>query len=159
MLFIPRFAVYFIWEDLLLKKTGKIIIGILVAVAAIVLLLSLFGGNLTAKKVSYFTILEKIKTDEEGITKVTIDEYKVVLYARSTAKYYAYYDRDNADSTNEIKQTIIEENSSRPANSTPIDLSFTDPNAGSVWSSLLPIMGTVLVALLLFFWMRSARRS
>ncbi|MBQ7948572.1 MAG: ATP-dependent zinc metalloprotease FtsH [Clostridia bacterium] len=38
----------------------------------------------------------------------------------------------------------------------PFELSFADPNAGSIWSSLLPIFGVVLVALMFWLIMRSA---
>ncbi|MBR2646001.1 MAG: ATP-dependent zinc metalloprotease FtsH [Clostridia bacterium] len=37
-----------------------------------------------------------------------------------------------------------------------IAVEFADPNAGNIWSSLLPIVGVVLVALMFFFIMRSA---
>ncbi len=37
-----------------------------------------------------------------------------------------------------------------------ISISYTDPNAGSVWSSLLPFLGILLVGFLFFMLMRSA---
>ncbi len=37
-----------------------------------------------------------------------------------------------------------------------IDIHFTDPNAGSIWSSLFPILGVVLVAVMFWSLMRSA---
>ncbi len=36
------------------------------------------------------------------------------------------------------------------------EIEFTDPNAGSVWSSLFPLLGVVLVALMFWLIMRSA---
>ncbi len=142
-----------------MKKSGRVIFGIIGAVLLVVLLLSLFGGNLTSTKVSYYDMIDKIQ-HEERITKVTIDEYKVVLYAGNTAKYYAYYDRDNALSTGEIKYHINRVNEIRKQNGKEeIKLSFTDPNAGSIWSSILPILGGLLLLLLIFYWMRSAQNG
>ena len=37
-----------------------------------------------------------------------------------------------------------------------IDIQFTDPNAGSIWTSLFPLFGVVLVALMFWLMMRNA---
>ena len=37
-----------------------------------------------------------------------------------------------------------------------INLEFTDPNAGSIWSSIMPILGVVAVSIIFFIIMRSA---
>ena len=44
-------------------------------------------------------------------------------------------------------------------NNPNIDIKFTDPNAGSIWSSLFPLLGVVLVALMFWLMMRNASNA
>lgn len=43
-----------------------------------------------------------------------------------------------------------------PSNLPTPEINFADPNAGSVWSSLIPVFGVILVALMFWLIMRSA---
>lgn len=53
-------------------------------------------------------------------------------------------------------QSVLAFIQSLGANAANLKIKFTDPNAGSIWSSLLPILGVVLVAFMFWMLMRSA---
>ena len=59
---------------------------------------------------------------------------------KSTIGFTTNYARSDSDNL------FIRENLSKAG----VPLAFTDPNAGSIWSALLPIFGTVIIAIIFF---------
>ncbi len=120
----------------------------MVAVLVGILLSNVLNG---AKEIDAAEFLTKLQNGE--IKKLYIDAYNWTGYAvdangRVTATYEtvmpSIYDFNSfmvmADKYG-VKLTNIE---------------FADPNAGSIWSSLLPIFGVILVALMFWLIMRNA---
>ena len=88
-----------------------------------------------------------------AITNVLVDNYTVsftftVTYSNSartteSRTYYAYYSRSN-DSVAELEGFLTKAG---------VPYTYTNPNAGSIWSSLLPILGFIVVAVIFFILM------
>ena len=82
------------------------------------------------------------------VSRVLIDDYSVtfdlVITYNSSAQeirsYYAYFSRSNA-SVEEIEGFL---------DVAGISYGYTNPNAGSIWSSLLPLLGFIVVAVIFF---------
>lgn len=111
----------------------------------------------------YFAFLEKVEElepDEKNVVKKGTVELHVNQYnVRGIFKYadgsIAYYELEagpsffNADNP---KLTEWEEN----FGSQIIQLKYTDPNSGSIWSGLVTLGGIVLVSVVFYLIMRSA---
>ncbi len=137
-----------------MNKKSKIIIWIVVGVVAVLLLGILFSDmfDFSAKTLSEFMTLLK---EDTNIKEISFDAYEYfaldangrVLYSSVGPSVYGYADfevfRDVA--MNEYGVDLSK-----------IAVSFTDPNAGSIWSSLMPLLGVVLVAVMFWMIMRSA---
>ncbi len=126
------------------------ILGIVAIVVFGVLLTQVISG---AKEITMTEFLVKLQSGE--ITELYVDAYnwtgKVVdANGRVTATFEtvmpSIYDFTSFEAFVESYNIDI----------TRLDVSFEDPNAGSIWSSLLPILGILLMGLLFFFMMRSA---
>ena len=137
-----------------MNKKSKIIIWIVVGVVAVLLLGILFSDmfDMTAKTLSEFMTLLK---EDPNIKEISFDAYEYfaldgggrVLYSTVGPSVYGYADfevfRDVA--MNEYGVDLSK-----------IAVSFTDPNAGSFLTSLMPLLGVVLVAVMFWMIMRSA---
>ncbi len=132
-----------------MNKKTKTIIWIVVAVigvALLVLLLSdIIGGT---QELTFTEFIKKLATGE--ITELYVDGYQWQGSTKTGATFstvapsiYEY------SSLMALMQGLGEKASS-------ISISFTDPNAGSIWSSIMPIIGVVLVAIVFWLIMRSA---
>ncbi|MBE5739632.1 MAG: ATP-dependent zinc metalloprotease FtsH [Clostridiales bacterium] len=137
-----------------MNKKTKTIIWIIVAVLAVVLvgilLSDVVGG---AQEISFTQFMAKLASGE--INRLHVDGYnwtgylidasgKVVSGSKSyTAVAPSLYDY-------EAVRALIETFQGK------IDIQFTDPNAGSIWTSLFPLFGVVLVALMFWLMMRNA---
>ena len=107
------------------------------------------------------------QTEPIIIEKVIFDAYQWTAISKGGQKYYAIgpsmysmeglnfidrvtngYFKEVLGATGEVVKVWV----------APLDInfSFTDPNAGSIWSSLLPFLGILLVGFLFFMLMRSA---
>ena len=82
---------------------------------------------------------------EATVYDVVIDNYNIGFKIRVTNEglsrdvhFTTVYSRSASD---ELQKTMIAKG---------INFTYTDPNAGSIWSSLLPLLGTVLVAVIFF---------
>jgi len=142
-----------------LNKKTKTIIWIVVAVAAFALIGVLFTNVLTgADELTFTDFLAKLK--EGKITELYIDAYNWTAYVKdANGKVTEAYTTVapsiyNYDSFYYFCHTlgVIPEATGQ----LPFALNFTDPNAGSMISSLLPVLGIVLVALMFWLMMRSA---
>ncbi len=117
-------------------------------VAAAALLWVLLSQVLNrATTVSLPEFIELVKTGK--ITEIYIDAYNWtgkgggVTYEAVGSSLYDYLSYSQFLSDAKIDPTKVK-------------ITFTDPNAGSIWSSLLPIISVVLVALMFWLIMRSA---
>ena len=132
-----------------MNKRTKTIIWIVVAVVAVVLVSILLSDVLNGGKELTFT--EFMTAISQGeINELYIDGYTwegyFVIDGKITKSYYtiapSVYDYD-------AMWALLKEFPS-------LSIQLTDPNAGSIWSSLLPIFGVLLVALMFWLIMRSA---
>ena len=112
--------------------------------------------------------LQRLKKDKDGnylsgekdsdwedvtvITGINISEYKIYgnvkVGGKTVAKYYAvgpsFYSSPTKDSLLGVWMDEFD-----------ISVSYKDPNAGSIWSSVLPIGGVILVCVVFWLIMRS----
>ncbi len=135
-----------------MKKKTKTIVWIIVAIVGALLLYSLLGeviNKTTELKFNEFIV--KLSSGE--ITELYIDAYNWTGYSVVDGKTVATY-TTVAPSTYDYAsfQAFIESLGGR----VNFSVEFKDPNAGSIWSSLLPILGIGVFALLFWMIMRSA---
>ena len=142
-----------------MNKKTKTIIWIVLAIVGVFLVSLLLSDVIAgAKEKSFNEFLALLKAGQ--INKLHIDAYNwtgylvdangKVLETYTTVAPSIY----NYDSFYYFCHTlgIVPET----AGAFPFELNFTDPNAGSIWSSLIPVFGIVLVALMFWLIMRSA---
>ena len=142
-----------------MNKKTKTIIWIVLAIVGVFLVSLLLSDVIAgAKEKSFNEFLALLKAGQ--INKLHIDAYNwtgylvdangKVLETYTTVAPSIY----NYDSFYYFCHTvgIVPE----AAGVFPFELNFTDPNAGSIWSSLIPVFGIVLVALMFWLIMRSA---
>ena len=130
-----------------MNKKTKTIIWAVVAVVVVALfaflLTDIFGGP---ESVSFNEFMTKI---EDGtITQMYIDGYVWTGYGTDVS--YTTVAPSLYDFTSVF--TFL----ANIPNATSLSIEFADPNAGSVWSSIFPILGVVLVAVMFWLIMRSA---
>ena len=86
------------------------------------------GAEILHVEFDGYVVNFSLKIKQNNNTQAVISY--TTVYSRSTAK--------------DLEATLTESG---------ISYSYTDPNAGSIWSSLLPIGGTIIVAIILFILM------
>ncbi len=153
------------------KKTKTIIwivVGILIVALVGVLLSDVLAG---AKELNSVEFLAKLATGE--INELHIDAYnwtgyKVDASGKIVESYTAVMPSVYDFSSFQAAETYIRSQSiflTDPAAQEALanfslmqlkDITFSDPNAGSIWSSLFPFISIVLVALMFWLIMRSA---
>ena len=142
-----------------MNKKTKTIIWIVVAIIGVFLIGLLLSDVIAgAKEKDFDEFLALLKAGQ--INKLHIDAYNWTGYlVDANGKILETYTTVgpsiyNYDSFYYFCHTvgIVPET----AGTFPFELNFTDPNAGSIWSSLIPVFGIVLVALMFWLIMRSA---
>ena len=143
-----------------MSKKTKTIIWIVVVIVAVVLIGILLSDVINrATELPFNEFLAALK--KGTINEVYIDAYnwtgyvvngegKVVETYKTVAPSIYNYDSFYWFC---LDMGLVSQTAGAPL---PFELSFADPNAGSIWSSLLPIFGVVLVALMFWLIMRSA---
>ena len=143
-----------------MSRKKKTLIWITVGIAVAVLLYILFSNIGGAKELNFTQLLSLIEKGKyvagdkvieldvgEKITDIYLDAYQWTLVTSKGAKYTAIgpsmYDAYGL----QVIESFI---------SKGINMHYADPNAGSIWSSLLPLGGTLLLGLLFFFMLRGA---
>ncbi len=136
-----------------MNKKTKTIIWVIVAVLGVLLIGTLLSSVLNAaKEITWAEFFTKIEKGE--VTELYVDAYNWTAVTES-GKYtavgpsiYSYLDFSMfiQDAGLSVTNGFIAD----------IKITFADPNAGSVWSSIFPILGVVLVALMFWLIMRSA---
>lgn len=161
-----------------MNKKTKTIVWIIVSVLAVLivgaLLMNAIGG---AEEISYMQFLQKIASGE--ITKIYVDAYQWTGYAENAtyttvgpsiysfgdfSSFLASFGTSSSGAGSLFADIPLAAGESYEALAAAVGnvdwnnlvIEFSDPNAGSVWSSLLPFFGVVLVALMFWLIMRSA---
>ncbi len=149
-----------------MNKRTKSIIWIIVAVVAIGLVGILLSDMLSAAKpVSIPEFIGKLASGE--INELYVDAYKwtgyVVVDGRVTAAYTVtmpnIYDFSSFQAVEEYILSCLQRSGvSNPTFSLMMLSRFemVDPNAGSIWSSLVPLLGFALLSIVFWLIMRSA---
>ena len=145
-----------------------IIVGIVGLVLLWILLSDVFGGP---TEISMSEFLQRVASGQ--ITKIEVDGYNWIGYVMEgkqvkesyTAVMPSIYDFDSyhsfLDLIGAITQDVGQGNGMYAAIQTAFEagkltIELADPNEGSIWSSLLPLGGTLLLGLLFFFMLRGA---
>ena len=142
-----------------MKRKTKVLIWITVGIAAAMLLFVLFSDIFGGATELDFTQLmsaiyngkyengKEIVTIDGAITKVYLDAYEWTAVTANGQKFVAIgpsmYDSQAVELIAELSKKNI-------------SVVYSDPNAGSIWSSLLPLGGMILIGLLFFFMLRGA---
>ena len=139
-----------------MNKKTKTIFWIVFAVLAVALIGFLISDFINqGKELSINAFVEKLRTGE--INKLYVDAYSWTGYVLSNGKITAEYTTVAPSiydfSSYSVLYDFLAKNG---VNISSIDIYMTDPNAGSIWSSIFPLLSIVLVALMFFFLMRSA---
>ena len=138
------------------KKTKRIIWLIVIAVAVGLLFILLSDVVGRAQEISFTQFMEKLAKGE--ITRLHVDGYKWTGYLTDASGKVV----SNSKSFTTIAPSLYDYEAVKALLQdihTSIDIKFTDPNAGSIWSSLLPLLGVVFVALMFWLMMRSASNA
>ena len=125
-----------------MSKTAKIVLWSLLGVILIIILVSVLTSWLNSgRTIDYSEVAGYVQSGE--IDRIVVDDYNLICYKDGRVVYEATFGR----SDEEIALLI------NWANDTKLDFTFTftDPNAGSFISYLIPIIGVVLVCVV--FWL------
>ena len=159
------------------NKTLWIVLGVIIAIIA-VLSLSTCINTSTSVNTSEFDEIVALMQDDGKLTKEEIKESKNIKVLKSMLNSANYTDvqmqnvvfdsyvisfelKVNGASGNSVGAftTNYSRNDSKieeielALRKAGVDYSYTDPNAGSIWSSLLPLGGCVLIAIVFFIIM------
>lgn len=125
-----------------MSKTAKIVLWSLLGVILIIILVSVLTSWLNSgRTIDYSEVAGYVQSGE--IDRIVVDDYNLICYKDGRVVYEATFGR----SDEEIALLI------NWANDTKLEFTFTftDPNAGSFISYLIPIIGVVLVCVV--FWL------
>ena len=135
-----------------MNKKSKTIFWILIGIAGVALIVFLLSDVINAStKVDFRQFMQHLGNGD--FVELYIDAYNWsgVTKGGQTINtvgpsLYSYQDFS----------AFIEQYGAALGNIGGFKLEFADPNAGSIWSSLFPLFGVLLVAILFYFIMRSA---
>lgn len=125
-----------------MSKTAKIVLWTILGIVLIIILVSVLTSMLSGgRTIDYSEVGGYVQSGE--IDRIVVDDYNLICYKGGRVVYEATFGR----SDEEIALLI------QWSNDTSLDFSFTftDPNAGSFVSYLIPIIGVVLVCVV--FWL------
>ena len=131
-----------------MNKKSKVILWIVIGVVAValisILMSDILGG---ATELSFNEFMVKLTNGE--INSLYVDAYSWTgkgangSFVTTAPSIYNYADLMSL-------MNVLGPNADK------IEIVFTDPNEGSIWSSILPFLGVALLALVFWFMMRSA---
>ena len=135
-----------------MTKKSKIIMWIVIGVVALALIGVLLSDAFGAEEILFSELLTKLKAGE--VEKLYVDGYNwqatlvdgSVVTVEGGPSIYDYMSFSMF--MNDVGLSIEKLSA--------IDIQFADPNAGSIWSSLMPLLGIILVAVVFYLIMRSA---
>ena len=136
------------------KKT-KTFIWIAVAIAVVFLVGFLLSDIVrAAQTIPFNELLEKIQAGE--VTSLYLDGYKWTAYVKDAAgKTVETFTVEGGPSIYDYTSFSIFM-ADMGIDYSKINIEFSDPNAGSIWSSILPLGSILLVGVMFYFIMRSA---
>ena len=135
-----------------MKKKTKTIVWIIIAVVGALLLYSLLGEVIKGTtELKFNEFIVKLSSGE--ITDLYVDAYNWTGYSIVDGKTVATYTTVGPEFYEYASFQAFIQDLGGQVN---FSVEFKDPNAGSIWSSLLPILGIGVFALLFWFIMRSA---
>ena len=142
-----------------MKKKTKVWIWITVGIGVALLLWVLFSDIIGGATELNFTQLmsaihngkysdgEKWVTLDSPITRVYLDAYQWTAVTKDGQQFVAIGPSMYDSQAIEVVEALA---------SKGIYIDYADPNAGSIWSSILPFAGMLLIGLLFFFMLRGA---
>ena len=131
-----------------MNRKSKTILWITLGVVGLIVIGILFSDIINpTETLSWTEFMTKLASGE--INKVYIDAYNWTGYAGTekvfeTVSPSVYSMSDMLDLLEKLNVSAT------------VDFTFADPNAGSIWSSLFPLLGVVLVAVIFLWIMRSS---
>ena len=131
-----------------MNRKSKTILWITLGVIGLIVIGILFSDIINpTETLSWTEFMTKLASGE--INKVYIDAYNWTGYAGTekvfeTVSPSVYSMSDMLDLLEKLNVSAT------------VDFTFADPNAGSIWSSLFPLLGVVLVAVIFLWIMRSS---
>ncbi len=172
------------------SKIILIILGVIVAIIAVLSFTNCFSSSIYAKTSEFNAIVDALEDEDintetdETLTKAEIEAIKddiPALYARlqavtytavtiTSVKFDSYVVNYWITVNNEkvvVSTLTFDANYSRTAEvvgeleakllNAGVKFEYTNPNAGSIWSSLLPLGGTILIAIVFFILIMSTQ--
>jgi len=135
-----------------LTKKSKIIMWIVIGVVAVALIGILLSDAFGAEEILFSELLTLLKKGE--VEKLYVDGYNwqatlvdgTMVTVEGGPSIYDYMSFSMF--MNDVGLSVDKLSA--------IDIQFADPNAGSIWSSLMPLLGIILVAVVFWLIMRSA---
>ena len=160
------------------NKSSKliwIILGVIILLVAVLSFGNCFSSSVSVKTSEFDAVVESTTVDGSiDISELGIKTPKLNNYIPTSGSYKAYLSNVVIDAYNVsyvvtfkneqgnvIRQSSFETSFARDVNSIEdlrnrlseagIDYNFLDPNAGSIWSTLIPIFGYVIFGAILIF--------
>ena len=131
-----------------MNKTSKILLWVILGAVILLLGITLFTSFYSpAKEIDFSEYEEKIQSGE--VTKIVVDDYIYKGYMDKKYVFFAYGDRGDFTA-----EKLYEWAQDPNLNFT---YTYTDPNAGSFWSYLIPFFGVVLVCVVFYLIIRQTQ--
>ena len=137
-----------------MKKKTKIWIWIAVGVGIALLLWVLFSDIIGGAEKISFSELQNLLL-EKKVNWIYVDGYHWEVKLIEDGKTISYYVAEGGPEIYDYASysQFLSDHGLDPRS---FDVIFSDPNAGSIWSSILPFAGMLLIGLLFFFMLRGA---
>ena len=137
-----------------MNKRSKTILWVVFAVITVIIVGILFSDIINpTEKLTWTKFMEKLA--DGTITEVYVDAYKWTGYVKGNNGTVTNVYTTIAPSVYSM-EGMLSLLASLGGKASSIDFSFADPNAGSVWSSIFPLISIVLVAVIFYWIMRSS---
>ena len=123
-----------------MSKTFKIVLGVILVLVLGIIIFSVVNSVLnTGRTIDYSEVGQHVAAGE--IDRIVVDDYNLICYKDGRIVYEATYGRNEFDAS--LLNTW--------ATQYGITYTYTDPNAGSFMTYLIPIIGVILVCVV--FWL------
>lgn len=130
-----------------MSKQSKVLLWAMLGVVVVLILSIVLFNSLTGPTaVDFSTLCQKVQDGE--IESVTIDGYVYTAVDEDTGERFQAAGPRSGDPMQSVFEQAI---ATAAANNKTVNISFTDPNAGSFMSYLIPLIGIVLVCVV--FWL------
>ncbi len=130
-----------------MSKTAKIIFGVVLVVIVALALYFLINSLVGPTEVNFSAFVEQVEKyvndGKAAVLTIITSGVTFTVYVNGTATYYAHAPSEPyTPYVDRLKQLIAENNIAQDG---------VDPNAGSYWSYLIPVIGIILVCVV--FWL------